>query len=35
VVVPGYLNLATGYAGRYLPRWAVLPAIRSIQKRAK
>ena len=35
VVIPGYLNMATGYAGRYLPRWSVLPAIRAIQRRGK
>jgi short-subunit dehydrogenase len=35
VVVPGYLNMAAGYAGRYLPRWSVLPAVRAMQKRAE
>jgi short-subunit dehydrogenase len=33
VVIPGYLNLASGYAGRYLPRWTVVPMIRAVQKR--
>jgi short-subunit dehydrogenase len=35
VVIPGYLNLASGYAGRYLPRWSVLPTIRAMQRREK
>lgn len=31
VVVPGLLNLLIAYAGRYLPRWLVLPVLKRVQ----
>jgi short-subunit dehydrogenase len=31
VVVPGTLNKATAYAGRYAPRWLMLPVMRFLQ----